>query len=359
MNKEGLSNAVAVVLIVFFALVTIFIVWWFILPAFKGTGDQVQPGPVCLANSVDVLSCVKVKDKNNNEAYNIAFKPVFGEEVQLNNAVVSLEYADGTASEIKLNKIMTSGGAVSTLILSNKNAISVKVSPIFLLTDGSSKLCGDYSSIECSVSKDSAGGLMQVNNAGISSESVLINYSPNISVSNNLSCDNGRVWGKDMKGIERCVGKCDVGKIWGNDQNGSEMCVWDSAEAWALANQLLSKVQACANAGVQLNPPNHPTEPTNYLCGNDNTYGTWQKLPAGWEWFSYTSGQESDMLTSGGNYLIYMISKDEGLAQIVCGHDANAFAGFCTSDPVHFGGLCRLEAGFSCSRSVGYPDTFK
>jgi len=498
MNKKGLSNVVTTVLITLLVAVAVSIVWLFVLPVLRNTGSSMKAGPVCLSNSVEVLSCLKVKDRENKEAYSVAFRPGFSEDLRLNSTRVSLEYADGTVSELTLNGDMASGQAISALILSDTDALRAKVSPMFILSDGSSKICGDYSSIACTVSNNPSnpGTLANSPGLGVGSGSVLdytpsiannvhsgngrdnvnsdnggskvnsgnevfVNYTLNVysavncsdyyirfenpvrsvscinddsgggsryttqqinastlvnltlySVQNGIpifthsvsansiaggygywsgcdsypigynsstsskcfvnmtgnksvnimkadlgaahNCDNGRVWGKDMKGIERCVYSCDAGMIWGRDMYGTERCVWDSAEAWALANQLLSKVQACANAGVKLNPPNNATEPTNYFCGNDNTYGTWQKSPKGWEWQTFS------FLTTSGNYVIYMASIGEltGGAQIMCGHDIDAYTSFCIDDPIHYGGLCRLKDGFSCSRSLGFPDNF-
>jgi len=79
--------------------------------------------------------------------------------LQLNLTKVSLEYADGSVSEITLNGNIESGQSISALISSDTDALRAKASPIFTLADGSSKSC-DYSSIACTISNDPSTGTL-------------------------------------------------------------------------------------------------------------------------------------------------------------------------------------------------------
>ncbi len=70
LNKKGLSDVIATVLIILLALAAIVIVWSFIQPAIEGTGVSVTASQKCFDTEVRPLSCVP-NSPTSATAYNV------------------------------------------------------------------------------------------------------------------------------------------------------------------------------------------------------------------------------------------------------------------------------------------------
>jgi len=210
MNKKGLSDVVTTVLIILLVVAAVGIVWAFIAPMIKNTGGSVSKGQICLTNSVEVLSCTKV-NAGGNSAYNVAFRPNLGEDVRLNTTKVSLEYADGSVSEVTLNGDIASGQAISALILSSTTALKAKVSPLFLLADGTYKSC-DSSEVGCTLSSDpsSPGTLVTTTNIPVGPGASVNIQSGTITVTreSNIPAINMQVFNYDGVDATTLIGSC-------------------------------------------------------------------------------------------------------------------------------------------------------
>jgi hypothetical protein len=82
MEKRGLSNLVATVLIILLALAAVALVWSFLQPSFENTGVKIDLGTQCLNVDIKPLSCV------------------FNTTADNKSAMVNVQYSNGDVEEV-------------------------------------------------------------------------------------------------------------------------------------------------------------------------------------------------------------------------------------------------------------------
>ncbi len=64
-NKKGLSDVVTNVLIILLVVVAVGILWAFVGPLFRQSGEKAQQQTICLQMTLDPMSCVKSLSETN------------------------------------------------------------------------------------------------------------------------------------------------------------------------------------------------------------------------------------------------------------------------------------------------------
>ena len=104
-NKKGLSDVVATVLIILLALAAVVIVWSFVSPSLKNTGTQIDVQSKCLATELKPTSC-NVTNPGGNAIINVQLTRG-GEEGMLmkgilknDNGVTSVGNSDSAPTDV-------------------------------------------------------------------------------------------------------------------------------------------------------------------------------------------------------------------------------------------------------------------
>jgi hypothetical protein len=84
MEKRGLSNLVATVLIILLALAAVALVWSFLQPSFENTGVKIDLGTQCLNVDIKPLSCTNVTNSSGD----------------INGSLVNVQYSNGDLSSV-------------------------------------------------------------------------------------------------------------------------------------------------------------------------------------------------------------------------------------------------------------------
>lgn len=135
MHKKGISAVVATILIVLLAVVAVVIIWAVLKPAITKSASQANANCLDVDVSIDSVDCA-----------------TGAVTVTLNSGSVSnLAFVMSSATDSK----NTTQAAPSTLgtrtytIPTVASATVVRVAPIIVLSDGSSKICENYATKNC------------------------------------------------------------------------------------------------------------------------------------------------------------------------------------------------------------------
>lgn len=109
MEKRGLSNLVATVLIILLALAAVALVWGFLQPSFERTGVSIDLGTECLAVDIKPISCSYAANSSQNGTY----------------ATVNVQYTNGNVAGI-IASVEWTGGTVNATRTSAPDALVTK-----------------------------------------------------------------------------------------------------------------------------------------------------------------------------------------------------------------------------------------
>jgi hypothetical protein len=132
MNKRGISDIIATVLIVLLALAAIAIVWGFIQPVIKGSGTSIDFRQKCIeaASEVNPISCnvttsiVKISGGNGNAEKVLAI----------------VVHSDGTTATNKSSGKPSAYGTVS-ISLGSVTTDKLKAAAVILNNEGTEQTC--------------------------------------------------------------------------------------------------------------------------------------------------------------------------------------------------------------------------
>jgi predicted PurR-regulated permease PerM len=146
-NKKGLSNIVATVLIVLLVLAAIVLVWNVIKPAIEKTGESVETRQDCLFIDVKPLAC-----NNNSGSYENIDLSVQVTKGEPTGVVGVIEWADGTTTSQTANSPGVLATALFSGMTSNPSgqmAVESTAAAIILDSDGNNITCEQSTPLKC------------------------------------------------------------------------------------------------------------------------------------------------------------------------------------------------------------------
>jgi hypothetical protein len=137
MHKKGISAVVATILIVLLAVVAVVIIWAVLRPAITKSASQVSASCVEVDVNIDSVTCA-----TGVVTVTLAAGSVNNLAIVESNATASLNNTV-TAPPTLGTRTYTLTGTIPA------GATVVRVAPIIILSDGSSKICENYESKTC------------------------------------------------------------------------------------------------------------------------------------------------------------------------------------------------------------------
>jgi len=136
MHKKGISAVVATILIVLLAVVAVVIIWAVLKPAITKSAGQVSANCLDIDVSIDSVDCATgavTVTLNTGSISNLTFV--------MSNATASQSMIQAAPA--------TLGTKTYTFTTLVPSATVVRVAPIIVLSDGSSKICENYATKNC------------------------------------------------------------------------------------------------------------------------------------------------------------------------------------------------------------------
>lgn len=143
MNKKGLSDIVATILIVLLALAAVGIVAGFLLPIIRDSGDSATLSVKCLDSEVEMVSCVHNSTTNQTR---VLVRLVKGGDVK--DVVVGVDYTDGST---ETNRTGTVGllATKDVFIHDTKNVTQARAYPVIGNDEGDEHVCQNSPVADC------------------------------------------------------------------------------------------------------------------------------------------------------------------------------------------------------------------
>lgn len=147
MEKKGLSNLVATVLIVLLALAAVALIWGFLKPVFINTGTQIGTGVKCLDVEVQPVKCVNTM-LSGQVSSKVTVKTTKGEVEKI---YVVVQYSDDQALSNSTDAPdLFATKDVTILRTTSETAETAKVAAVIIDDQGKEQICGEApTSVEC------------------------------------------------------------------------------------------------------------------------------------------------------------------------------------------------------------------
>jgi len=148
MEKRGLSNLIATVLIVLLALAAVAIVWSFLRPPLEQTGISIGLGTKCIQSEAEPVSCVH-NSTSNMTSVNVRLTK--GGDVA--DIIAIVDYQDESTSTGRSGPVqLFATKSVSVSGPAGLNATSARVAPVVGDSEGNQETCVEsLVTVPCSV----------------------------------------------------------------------------------------------------------------------------------------------------------------------------------------------------------------
>jgi hypothetical protein len=144
MNKRGLSDIVATVLIVLLALAAVALIWGFLKPAFEDTGSQIDLRTKCLSVEVEPTQCIF----EDNYRAMVTVKMASGEAAKV-YAVIQYDDNSANSSMQDAPPLLATTNIVIMPPAANSKPLTAKVAGIVVDEQGNQEVCAESTKIEC------------------------------------------------------------------------------------------------------------------------------------------------------------------------------------------------------------------
>jgi Tfp pilus assembly protein FimT len=147
-NRKGLSDVVTTVLIILLVLAAVALIWGFLMPFFRGSGNQITSATSCLNLQMEVASCKNVSS-GTNENYNITYRWTGGSDLTLDSAKVFIYDTDGSNKAVVAPKVDFLSSNTVNISASVKAGRTASVVGVIKNADGTTAACSESTKVTC------------------------------------------------------------------------------------------------------------------------------------------------------------------------------------------------------------------